>query len=64
LSLEELVLLLGEDLPAVVFSDDPITKMHASLPMVLFHFESLVKLSEAGEMGFLYLFDGVLESLS
>jgi hypothetical protein len=42
--------LLGDDLPAVVFSDDQITKMHDSLPMVLFRFEILVKLFEAREL--------------
>jgi hypothetical protein len=39
-----LLLILGDDLPAVVFSDDPITTMHDSLSMVLFRFEILVKL--------------------
>jgi hypothetical protein len=41
LSLGNLVGLLGDDLPAVVFSDDSITKMHDSLPIVLFRFEVL-----------------------
>jgi hypothetical protein len=50
LSLSRLVRLLGDDLQAVVFSDDPVTKMHDSLPMVLFLFEILVKLYEAREM--------------
>jgi hypothetical protein len=50
LSLCRLVRLLGDDLPAVVFSDDPVIKMHDSLLMVPFRFEILVKLYNAGEM--------------
>jgi hypothetical protein len=49
LSLGFLIHLIRDDLPAVVFSDQPMTKMHDSLPMVLFRFEILVKLYEAGE---------------
>jgi hypothetical protein len=51
LNLERLVLLLGDDLPAIVFSDDPITKMHDSLPMARFRFEILLKIYEAREWG-------------
>jgi hypothetical protein len=50
LSLSRLVRLLGDDLPAVVFSDDPVTKMHYSLPMVIFRFEIVVKLYDAREV--------------
>jgi hypothetical protein len=35
-SLGKLFGLLGNDLPAVVFSDDLIAKIHDSLPMILF----------------------------
>jgi hypothetical protein len=61
LSLGNLVGLLGNDLPAVVFSDDPITKMHDSLLMALFRFEILVKLYEARERAWVaYFFPWVL----
>jgi cytochrome c oxidase assembly factor CtaG len=61
LSLGNLVSLLGDDLPAVVLSDDPITKMYDSLPMVLFRFEILVKLYEARELAWVaYFFPWVL----
>jgi hypothetical protein len=50
LSLGNLIGLLGDDLPAVVFRDDPITKMHDSLPMVLFRLGILVKLYEVREL--------------
>jgi hypothetical protein len=61
LSLGNLVNLLGDDLPAVVFSDDPITKMHASLPMVLSRFEILVKPFGARELAWVaYFFAWVL----
>jgi hypothetical protein len=46
LPLGNLISLLGGDLPAIVFSDDPIAKMHDSIPMVLFRFGILVKPSE------------------
>jgi hypothetical protein len=49
-SFGNLIGLLGDDLPAIVFSDDPTTKMHDSLPMVLLHFEILVKLHAAREL--------------
>jgi hypothetical protein len=59
LSLSRLVRLLGDDLPAVVFNDDPVTKIRDSLPMVLFRFEILVKLYEAREMAWVaYSFRG------
>jgi hypothetical protein len=41
------LLKLCDDLSSIVFSDDPITKIHGSLPMVLFRFEILLKLCEA-----------------
>jgi hypothetical protein len=49
LSLGSLIHLIRDDLLAVVFSDEPVTKMHDSLPMVLFRFEIRVKLYEACE---------------
>jgi hypothetical protein len=49
LFLGSLIHLIRDDLPAVVFSDKPVSKMHDSLPMVLFRFEILVKLYEARE---------------
>jgi hypothetical protein len=49
LSLGHVVRLLGGDLPAVVFSDEPTAKMHDSLLMVLFRLESLIKLPDAQE---------------
>jgi hypothetical protein len=49
------------DLPAIVFCNDPITKMHDSLPMVLFRFECLVKIYEAGHWEWVaYFFPWVL----
>jgi hypothetical protein len=48
--------LVRGDLPSIVFSDDPLTKMHDSLPMVLFRFECLVKLYEAKELGWVGCF--------
>jgi hypothetical protein len=61
LSLGNLVGLLGDDLPAVVFSDDPITKMYASLPMVVSRFEILMKLFGACELAWVaYFFPWVL----
>jgi hypothetical protein len=50
LSLGNLVGLLRDNLPAAVFSDGPITKMHDSLPMVLFHFEILMRLYVTREL--------------
>jgi hypothetical protein len=50
LSFGNLFGLLGDDLPAIVFNDDPITKMHDSLPMLLFRFKVLVKLYEVREL--------------
>jgi hypothetical protein len=38
LSLQRLVELLRDDLAPIVFSDDLITKMHDSLPIILFRF--------------------------
>jgi hypothetical protein len=56
LSSGNLIDLRGDELPAVVFSDDPITKMHNSLPRVLFRFEILVKPSEARELDWVAYF--------
>jgi hypothetical protein len=63
LSLGHLVGFLGDDLLAVVFTDDLVTKMHDSLPMVLFRFEILVKCDEAlqssrARLGCIFLFPG------
>jgi hypothetical protein len=61
LDLQRLIDLLRDDLSPFVFSDDPITKMYDSLPMVLFRFEILLKLCEARELGWVaYFFPGVL----
>jgi hypothetical protein len=61
LNLVRLIDLLGEDLPSMVFSDDAITKMHDSLPMVIFRFEVLLKIDEARKLGWVaYLFPRVL----
>jgi hypothetical protein len=51
LNLERLTELLSDDLPPIVFSDDPMTKMHNSLLMVLFRFEHILTLYEAEELG-------------
>jgi hypothetical protein len=59
LSIGNLVGLLGNNLPAVVFSDGPITRVHDSLPTVLFRFEILVKLYESRELAWVaYFFAG------
>jgi hypothetical protein len=61
LELSALKRLLQATLPPVVFCDAPITKMHDSLPMLLFRFETLIKLSEHGQLAWLaYLFPWVL----
>jgi hypothetical protein len=61
LSLGSLIHLIRDDLPAVAFSDKPVTKMHDSLPMVLFRFEILVKLYETREFTWAaYFFRSVL----
>jgi hypothetical protein len=61
LNLEKLIEVIGSDLPAVVFSDEPVTKMHDSLAMSLFRFQILLKLYEAGEFAWLaYFFPWVL----
>jgi hypothetical protein len=49
------VLLIG-DLPYIVLSDEPITKMHDSLPMILFRFGVLIKLYEAREFAWVAFF--------
>jgi hypothetical protein len=49
LSLGSLIYSIRDDLRAVVFSDEPVTKMDDSLPIALFRFEILVKLYEARE---------------
>jgi hypothetical protein len=56
LNLETLVLLLADELPAVIFSDDPIGKMPESLPMVLFRFENILKIYGARELGWVAYF--------
>jgi hypothetical protein len=61
LNLRRLTDLLSDDLSPIVFSDEPITKMHDSLPMVLFRFEVLLRLYEARELGWVaYFFPWVL----
>jgi hypothetical protein len=61
LYLQHLIDLLRDDLSPIVFSDDPITKMYDSLPMVLFRFEILLKLYEARELDWVtYFFPWVL----
>jgi hypothetical protein len=47
---------IGGDLPAVVFSDEQVTKMHDSLPMALFCFEILLKLYESREVAWVMYF--------
>jgi hypothetical protein len=49
LSVGSLIHLIRDDLPALVFSHEPVTKLHDSLLMFLFPFEILVKLYEARE---------------
>jgi hypothetical protein len=56
LELPALKMLFLGVLPPVVFCDDPITKMHDSLPMLLFRFETLIKVYEAGQLGWLAYF--------
>jgi hypothetical protein len=51
LDLQRLIDLLRDDFSPIVFSDDPITKTYDSLPMALFRFEILLKLSETRELG-------------
>jgi hypothetical protein len=61
LDLQRLIDLLCDDLSPIVFSDNPITKMYDSLPMVLFRFEIILKLYEARELGQVaYFFPRVL----
>jgi hypothetical protein len=50
LSIGNLVDLLGDDLPAVIFRDNSVIKVHDALPTVLFRLEILVKLYKAREM--------------
>jgi hypothetical protein len=50
LDFQRLIDLLRHDLSPIVCSDDPITKMYDSLPMVLFRFEIPLKLYEAREL--------------
>jgi hypothetical protein len=54
--LQRLVDLLRDDLSPLVFSDDLITEMCNSLPMVLFRFEVFLKLYETREMGWVAYF--------
>jgi hypothetical protein len=61
LKFDTLVERIGDDLSAIIFSNDPIRKMRDSLPMALFRFEVLEKLSEARELGwFAYFLPWVL----
>jgi hypothetical protein len=45
--------LLARDIPPIVFSEDPVTKMQNSLPIILFRFETRLELYEAREFGYL-----------
>jgi hypothetical protein len=56
LSLERFIEVMGADLPAVVFSDEHVTKTHDSLPMALFRFEILLKLQESREFAWVTCF--------
>jgi hypothetical protein len=61
LSLGSFIHSIRDNLPAMVFSDEPVTKMCHSLPVVLFRFEILVKLYEALEFTWVaYFFPCVL----
>jgi hypothetical protein len=55
LSLSRLVRLLGDDLPAVVFSDDPVTKIHDSLPTVPFRNASEAMRGRRNGLGRIFL---------
>jgi hypothetical protein len=56
LNLEKLIEVIGGDLPAVAFRDEPVTKMHDSLSMAWFRFQILLKLYEAREFAWLASF--------
>jgi hypothetical protein len=56
LNLEKLIEVIGSDLPTIMFSDEPVTKMHDSLPVALFRFQILLKLYEAREFAWLAYF--------
>jgi hypothetical protein len=50
LILQQLIDLRRDHLSPIVFSNDPIIKIHDFLPMLLFRFEILLKLDEAREL--------------
>jgi hypothetical protein len=56
LSLGRFIEMIGGGLPAVVFSDEQVTKMHNSLPLALVHFEVLLKLDESREFAWVTCF--------
>jgi hypothetical protein len=56
LSFQRLVELFRDNLSPIVFSDHQITKMHDSLPLVLFRFTIILKLYEARELDWLAYF--------
>jgi hypothetical protein len=60
LDVEELKALLRGILPDVCFCDDPITKMHDSLPIRMFRFDVLKILSDAKSPWFGYFYPWVL----
>jgi hypothetical protein len=63
LNLDNLIKLIGGDLPAVMINDEPVTKMHNALPMSVFRFQILLKLYEAREFAWLtYFFPWILRN--
>jgi hypothetical protein len=62
LDFQRLIDLLPNDLSPIVFSDDPITKMYDSLPMILFRFEILLNLYEARELDCWAVAEGSLQT--
>jgi hypothetical protein len=61
LSLQRLIEVIESDLPAIVFSNEQVTKIHDSLLMALFRFEILLKLYESREFACVtYFFPWVL----
>jgi hypothetical protein len=56
LNLDTIVSLLHDDLPLAVSSNDPIRKIHGSLPMLWFRFEILLNLYAPEQFGWLTCF--------
>jgi hypothetical protein len=60
-SLERFIEVIGGDFPAVVFSDEQVTKMHDLLPMALFRLEILLRPYESWEFAWVaYCFPWIL----